>query len=195
MQRRRKRTASRGPFARSLKNEPAPSRSLGRPRLSSQAILALKKERTILKKQIKSLSESAGNLPPGIEKAPAESSFLSDGKPIIAMLINGKPTRVLLSDPMAYHMYEDSQRQIGRLQYDLGKIEFLLSPPKGRPSEEIYQQARRDKLDDPELTTRQLAERYFPFYFPERADSANRMMDQGLRRAARRSTKKKTPSK
>jgi hypothetical protein len=92
-------------------------------------------------------------------------------------------------------MYEDSQRQIGRLQYDLGKIEFFLSPPKGRPSEGIYQQARLDKLDHAELTTRQLAERYFPYYFPERANAAIRMMDQGLRRAARREMKKKAPSK
>jgi hypothetical protein len=195
MQRRGKNRRRVAPLAHSLKEPPAPSRPSSSPRLSSQAILALEKEREILTKQIKSLSESAGDLPPGVEKAPVESSFLSDGKPVVAILIDGKPARVLLSDPMAYRMYEDAQRQIRRLQYDFGKIEFLLSPPKGRPSEEIYQRARGDKLDDPELTTRQLAERHFPYYFPERADAAIRMMDQGLRRAARRAMKKKVPSK
>jgi hypothetical protein len=92
-------------------------------------------------------------------------------------------------------MHEDTQRQIGRRQSP-SKIESLLSSSTRESTRtgEIYQQARRDKLDDPELTTRQLAERYFPFYFPERADAAIRMMDQGLRRAARNAVKKKDPS-
>src|ERR1019366_7533423 len=122
MERRGKIRRRAAPPAHSLKEQAAPSRPLSNPRLSSQVILALKKEREILTKQIKSLSESAGDLPPGIENAPVESSFLSDGKPVIAILINGRPTKVLLSDPMAYRMYEDAQRQIGRLQYDLSKI-------------------------------------------------------------------------
>jgi hypothetical protein len=195
MQRRKKMRRREAPAAHSLKEQAAHRRPLSSPRPSSQAILALEKDRETLKKQIQSLSESVRDLPPGIEKAPAEGSFLKDGKPIIAILINGKPTRVLLSDPVAYRKYEDSQRQIGQLQYDLSKIEFLLSPPKGRPREGIYDQALNEKLDVPELSTRQLAERHFPLYFPERADDAIRMMDQGLRRATRRATKQRAQSK
>ncbi len=96
-----------------------------------------------------------------------------------------------MSNSMVVRNYHDLNREIGRLQYELRKIEFLLSPREGAPiPEEIYQQAGRDKLDNPELTTRQLAERYFPHYFPDRANSAIRMMDQGLRRVARPAAKK-----
>jgi hypothetical protein len=96
---------------------------------------------------------------------------------------------------MEVRKYHDLNRQIGWLRYELGKVQFLLSPPKGRPRERIYDRALSEKSNNPELTTRQLAERYFPKYFPERADAAIRMMDQGLRRATRRAAKKKVPSK
>jgi hypothetical protein len=178
-----------------LKKQPASARSLTSPRLGSRAIVALEKEREMLTEQMKALSESARDLPPGIENAPAGSSFLSGGKPVVAILINGKPTKVFVSDPIAYRMYEDAQRQIGRLQHELSEIDFLLSPPKGRPREGTYDQALREKLNDPKLTTRQLAERHFPFYFPQRADDAIRMLDQGLRRATRRAMKQRDPSK
>ena len=106
-----------------------------------------------------------------------------------------KFNHVDLSSSTEVRNYHDLNREIGRLRYELGKVQFLLSPPKGRPRERIYEQALREKLNDSELTTRQLAERCFPYYFPERADAAIRMMDQGLRRAARRTAKKKVPSK
>jgi hypothetical protein len=69
-------------------------------------------------------------------------------------------------------------------QVQLEENEFLLSPPRGRGKEVVYQQAQKDREINPQLTVRQLAEKYFPNYFPGRADSAIRMMYQGLRRLA-----------
>ena len=100
-----------------------------------------------------------------------------------------------MANAMQVRNYHDRNREIWRLQRELSKIEFLLSPPKGRPCEGIYDQALSEKLNENKLSTRQLAERHFPLYFPERADAAIRMMDQGLRRAARRAIEKKAPSK
>lgn len=162
-----------------------PRRSL---RLSSLARSALQGQKDVLVEQIASLSGKSDALRTKLVKDGTSLPFLDYGIII-------KFNQVDMSNSMEVRNYHDLNREICRLQYDLTKIEFLLSPPKGRPSEEIYQQARRDKLDDPELTTGQLAERYFPRYFPERADAAIRMMDQGLRRAARRVMNMKSPSK
>jgi hypothetical protein len=162
-----------------------PRRSL---RLSSLARSALQGEKDVLVEKITSLSGRSDALRTRLVKDGTSLSFLDYG---IIIKLN----QVDMSNSMDVRNYHDLNREIGRLQYDLTKIEFLLSPPKGRPPERIYDQALSERLDNPNLTPHQLAECHFPFYFPERADAAIRMMDQGLRRATRRAMKQRTPSK
>lgn len=84
--------------------------------------------------------------------------------------------------------YNDSLRELGRVWHEIRETESLLHPSRGREKELIYQQAWQDRAANPRLSVRLLAERYFPHYFPNRAESAIRMMDQGLRRLTRKKT-------
>jgi hypothetical protein len=59
----------------------------------------------------------------------------------------------------------------------------MLSPPKGRPQDQIYRLALSDRESQPSLTLTQLVQKYLPNYFPDRVESARKMMDSGLRRA------------
>ena len=96
------------------------------------------------------------------------------------------------SDPydlMAERMAEDIQRTIDRMQLDLRETEYLLHPPKGRMKDRIYDLALRELESNPDLPLRTLAKKYFPNYFPDRADSAVAMLWQGMNR--RRKARKK----
>jgi hypothetical protein len=131
------------------------------------------------------------------EKAMRFTKLAKDGTSLLFLDygIIIKFNQVDMSNSMEVRNYHDLNREIGRLQRDLTRIEFLLSPPKGRPREGIYDQALSEKLDEPKLSNRQLAELHFSLYFPERADVAIRMMDQGLRRATRRAKSRELPPK
>ena len=100
--------------------------------------------------------------------------------------LDGTKWKVRLSDPMLDRVYEDTQRAIGMLSREFIETEFMLSPPKGHPPERIYRQALRDRETNPQLSVRDLAEKYLPIYFPEHAEHGIKAMEQGLRRARRR---------
>jgi hypothetical protein len=157
------------------------------PRLRSLARSILQAQKDTLVEEIVSLSEKRDALRTKLAKEGTSLPFLDYGLII-------KSNQVDLSNALEVRNYHDLSREIGRLQRDLSKMEFLLTPPKGRPREGIYDQALIEKLAEPKLSIRHLAVRYFPRYFPERADAAIRMMAQGLRRASRRALKKKAPS-
>ena len=153
----------------------------GRKRLGSWAKKALENERPFLVQRLEDLYKNRERFRRQIEKAPVYTMTRPDGLQV----------KVRDLDYVTDRLNEDNERAIDQAQYELSKIEFLLTPPSGRPREPIYDQALRDRENDPSLSIPRLAQKYFPHYFPDRAESARRMMDQGLRRAAR----KKTPSR
>jgi hypothetical protein len=144
-------------------------------RMSRRAKEVLTLKIAHLKEYLRQLNEQAKPLRENIEKAPTRE------------INHGGVRRVLrMSDPAVCRMLEDTERQISLCTLEIREAEVLLSPPRGRPPEAIYRQALRDLEAQPNLTTRQLAVKYLPHYFPDRAEWALNMMKEGLRRARRR---------
>jgi hypothetical protein len=115
--------------------------------------------------------------------------------PVEEILVHGQKCKVRrIVSEYVDRAYSDSYRELGRIKAEIRATELVLHPPMGRGEEPIYQQAQLDRASNPQLTVRLLAEKYLPQYFPNRADFATRMMDQGLRRLTRKQvshTKKK----
>jgi hypothetical protein len=156
---------------------------------SKKAERLLKEKKQWLEGQLADSKKQTDGMWSKIERAPRETFEVGtlefvDGKPVEGKqkVITATADQRLLRD------YYDTMRAQGLLEHQIREIEFLLSIPKGREPEPIYQQAQRDREANPQLTVHQLAEKYFPHYFPGRADSATRMMDQGLRRLVRKNT-------
>ena len=85
-------------------------------------------------------------------------------------------------DNVAERLAHDTQRAIDQLTWELSEIEFILHAPRGRPPERAYDQALRELERDPKPTLRELAEKFFPHYFPDRAQIAVDMIRQGIYR-------------
>ena len=147
--------------------------------------MASKKTTRALEGKLSQLKDDFGELAKQTEEMDKEIQAW----PVKVIVVHGRKlkARSIVSEEV-YRAHHDSLRELGRIAYEIREIESLLHPSRGREQETIYQKAQRDRVANPRLTVRQLAEKYIPHYFPNRADSAIRMMDEGLRRARKRST-------
>lgn len=156
---------------------------------SKKAERLLEEKKQWLEGQLADSKKQTAEMRSEIDEAPRETIEVSTLEIVDGKHIEEKQMVVVThADQRLLRDYDDAMRAQGVLEHNIREIEFLLSPPKGRERELIYQQAQRDRESNPQLTVRQLAEKYFPHYLPGRADSAIRMMDQGLRRLVRKNT-------
>lgn len=145
---------------------------------STKARKKLEDKKRDLEKQFADLEKQTKEMRLQIEKAPRETIDVpAFGKVVVTH-----------DDQRLLREYNDAMGTQGRIAGEIVELESLLSPPKGREKELVYQQAQQDRAANPQLTVRLLAEKYFPNYFPDRTKSAIRMMDQGLRRLTRKKT-------
>lgn len=149
-------------------------------RLSGRAKRFLEDRVDFLTQAIARRSEVSKSTWARIESAPIKTVLRPDGTKL----------RVRLSDPYFDRLFDDNERAIGSLRVELAEARFLLSPPRGRPPDRIYELALEEKERNPELTDRQLAEKYLPNYFPDRTDYACEMIRSGLNRARQRRSRK-----
>jgi hypothetical protein len=147
-----------------------------RKRVGSKVRLALFKKKNELGQRLIQLMEHRSRLVNVITSEPVTGIITPDGSVIKARLI----------DPIVDRMDRDNEREIGRVQYEISKLDQLLSPPRGRAREPIYEAAFQDKNANPSLTVLELAQKYLQEYFPNRKESAVEMMRQGMRRASKR---------
>jgi hypothetical protein len=108
------------------------------------------------------------------------------GKMCRLELQDGALTWRVVMDPMLDRMDEDCAKEIGRLEQETAGIKLLLNPPIGRPQERMYDRALVEQAENPSLTTRILAEKYLPHYFPAHAEAAIDAMRHGIASARKR---------
>jgi hypothetical protein len=144
-----------------------------------------KKATRALEAKLSQLKHAFGELVKQIEETEKEIQSW----PVKVIVVHGQKHKLrrVVSEQVD-RIHNDSLRALGRIEYEIRETESLLHPSWGRENEPIYRQAQRDLAANPQLKVRQLAEKYLPHYFPKRAESAMRMMDQGLRRLNRKKT-------
>jgi hypothetical protein len=151
-----------------------------RKRVGSKVHVALLKDKSRLLNLLDEMAEQAQEYQARRETWPIKDHQLSSGRKVKVRVIE---------NPVIDRMDDDLCAEMNRLRYEIEKIDRLLNPPTGRPREEVYDQALQDLLSDPTLAIPELAKRYYPNFFPDRAGAAIQMMRQGVGRARRRTRK------
>jgi hypothetical protein len=101
---------------------------------STKARKGLEDKKRWLEEQLANSKKQTEEMWSKLEKAPRETIELPTLEIINGEPVEGKQKVVVVhTDQRLEREHEDAMRAQYRLQYELGEIEFLLSPGKGRP--------------------------------------------------------------
>jgi len=116
---------------------------------STKAGKKLEQKKRVLEEQFTDLKKQTEEMHLQIEKAPRETIEV----PTLE-IVNGKDVQgtqkvvVTHADQRLLRDYDDAMRTLFHIEYQIREIEFLLSPPKGRPKGRRNEQP---KLADPTM--------------------------------------------